>query len=78
MNQSTKIAGTLALAFLVFITAKGELPDYLACLGLGPRAKAIPKDHPADAASSDSGGGFDAGDAAKLALEAAKLAAMFG
>lgn len=73
MNQSTKIAGVLALAFLVFITAKGELPDYLACLGLGPRARAIQPDNaPADAAQSGSGG-----ISTEDAIAAAKLAAQF-
>lgn len=73
MNQSTKIAGVLAFAFLVFITAKGELPDYLACVGLGPRAKAIPKDTVTKAdTKSDGGGGLSVSDA----LEIAKFAAL--
>lgn len=74
MNQSTKIAGCLAFAFLVFITARGELPDYLACLGIGPRAKDIPKDHPAtETSGGDSGGGIDMETVANVA----KVAMMF-
>jgi hypothetical protein len=34
VSQSTIIAGFLMLAFLVFITAKGQLPAYLYVLGV--------------------------------------------
>lgn len=34
MGQSTLIFGTLILAFIVFVTVKGELPAYLSILGL--------------------------------------------
>ena len=35
MSQSTVIAGALIFAFVIFITMRGELPKYLAVLGLG-------------------------------------------
>lgn len=34
MSQSTVIAGTLVLAFLIFITVRGELRQYLATMGI--------------------------------------------
>lgn len=36
MSQSTIIAGVILFAFIVYITMKGELPKYLAVLGLQP------------------------------------------
>jgi hypothetical protein len=38
VSQSTVIFGTLIAAFLVYITVKGELPDYLGVVGLGAKA----------------------------------------
>lgn len=35
MNQSNVIVGALILGFFVFVTVKGELPAYMAVLGLG-------------------------------------------
>jgi hypothetical protein len=35
MSQSSVIAFFLLAGFLVFITMKGELPDYAAVIGLG-------------------------------------------
>lgn len=35
MSQSSVIAGALVLAFVVFITVRGELPGYLGVLGIG-------------------------------------------
>lgn len=32
MDQSTYIFGMLFLAFLIFITMRGELPDYISTL----------------------------------------------
>lgn len=43
MSQSTKIVITLIIAFLVFITVRGELLDYMGFVGLGPKAASIPK-----------------------------------
>jgi hypothetical protein len=34
MSQSTWVALILAGAFLIFVTARGELPAYLAVLGV--------------------------------------------
>lgn len=34
MSQTSIIAGVLVLGFIVFITTKGELPKYLAVLGI--------------------------------------------
>lgn len=34
MSQSTIIAGVILFAFVVFITMRGELPKYLAVIGL--------------------------------------------
>jgi len=34
MNQTSIIAGTLIIAFIVFVTIRGELPSYLKVLGL--------------------------------------------
>ncbi len=34
MSQTSIIAGVLVLGFIVFITTKGELPTYLAVLGI--------------------------------------------
>lgn len=34
MNQSTLIFGTLLFGFLMFITVKGQLPEYLSVVGL--------------------------------------------
>jgi hypothetical protein len=36
VSQSTIIAGFLMLAFLVYITTKGQLPAYLYVLGISP------------------------------------------
>lgn len=34
MNQSTIIFGALIFGFIMFVTVKGELPQYLAVMGL--------------------------------------------
>jgi hypothetical protein len=34
MSQSTVIAGVLIFAFVIFITVKGQLPAYLAVMGI--------------------------------------------
>lgn len=34
MNQGTVIFGVVLFAFLVFITVRGELPDYMRIIGL--------------------------------------------
>lgn len=38
MNQNSIIAFSLIVGFIVFITVRGELPAYLAVLGLGAGA----------------------------------------
>lgn len=35
MTQTSKIAGALIIAWIVFITTRGELPAYLWMLGIG-------------------------------------------
>lgn len=49
MDQSTKIAGAMFIAFVVFVTLRGELPRYFAVL-VGPSHKdsvvAPPKKQP--------------------------------
>jgi hypothetical protein len=39
MSQSNIIVGALVIAFLVFISVRGELPKYLTVVGLGSGAK---------------------------------------
>jgi hypothetical protein len=34
MNQTSVIAAALVIGFIVFITTRGELPAYLAVLGI--------------------------------------------
>lgn len=38
MSQNSRIAAALIIGFIVFITMKGELPQYLAILGLSNAA----------------------------------------
>lgn len=38
LDQSSVIAAALVVAFIVYITTKGELPAYLAVLGIGNAA----------------------------------------
>jgi hypothetical protein len=38
MNQSSVIAGALVLAFAIFVVVRGELPCYLAVLGVSSGA----------------------------------------
>lgn len=40
MSQSSTIAFFLLAGFIVFVTMRGELPDYAGVVGLGPKAKA--------------------------------------
>lgn len=71
MNQSTVITGCLALAFLIFITIKGELPIYMGfLLGSGTGASATPSAPTIDTRSSPAGGPSQVSmaDAAKLAM----------
>jgi hypothetical protein len=35
MSQSNIVVGCLLLAFLIFITVRGELPAYMKVVGLG-------------------------------------------
>jgi hypothetical protein len=53
MRQSNVIAAALAIGFIVFITLRGELPDYFRLF--------IPKNVQAKPAGSDSGGGEGSG-----------------
>jgi hypothetical protein len=46
VSQSVIIFGTLIFLFVVFITTKGQLPGYLAVLGLAP-ASNLPSSKPA-------------------------------
>jgi hypothetical protein len=39
MSQSSTIAFFLMFGFLVFVTMKGELPEYAAVLGFGSGSK---------------------------------------
>jgi hypothetical protein len=38
MNQTSIIAGALVIGFIVFITVRGELPQYLGVFGIGSGA----------------------------------------
>lgn len=68
-NQSTFIAGSLAAAFLLFITVRGELPTYLGfLLGSSTGASAAPAQ---TSASTSSQTGSDYG---KLVSEIAPIA----
>jgi hypothetical protein len=42
MPQSSTIAFSLIVGFIVFITVRGELPKYLGVLGLGSQAVSSP------------------------------------
>jgi len=35
MNQTSVIAAALIVGFVIFVTMRGELPKYLAVIGLG-------------------------------------------
>ena len=35
LSQTSIIAAAFVIAFIVFVTTKGELPQYLALLGIG-------------------------------------------
>jgi hypothetical protein len=37
VNHSNTIFGALILGFMLYVTVKGELPKYLAVLGLGSK-----------------------------------------
>lgn len=37
MGQSSITAGLLVIAYIIFVTVRGELPGYLGVLGLGPK-----------------------------------------
>lgn len=39
MNQSSAIAGSLVIAFIVFITVRGELPCYMEVLGISSKGQ---------------------------------------
>lgn len=57
MSQSNVIAASLALAFLMFITLRGELPDYLALFKAKPHAPAPTVTGWGAPAAGSSGGG---------------------
>lgn len=42
MSQSSITAAALVIAFLIFITVRGELPKYLGAFGIGQGALASP------------------------------------
>lgn len=60
MNQSTTIFGFLALAFLIFIIQRGELPVYWGFLVKSPQA-------PSSGPSASGSGSVSASDVAKAA-----------
>lgn len=35
LNQSSAMFGALVIAFIVYITVRGQIPAYLAVLGIG-------------------------------------------
>lgn len=37
MSQTSTIFAYLLAGFVIFVTMKGELPDYAAVIGLGPK-----------------------------------------
>lgn len=67
MNQSTIIFGYLAVAFLIFITQRGELPLYWGFLVSSPQA-------PASGPTTTKTGQLTNGDVAKSAARIADLA----
>jgi len=78
MGQSNVIASSLAVAFLMFITLRGELPDYLKLF------KPQPKATPSDQSGGGSSGGShvlniakDAGEVISVAKTAASFAKFF-
>lgn len=42
MSQTSIIAGALIIAYIVFVTVRGELPAYLAMLGVGGSSAVTP------------------------------------
>jgi hypothetical protein len=42
MSQSSITAAALIIAFLIFITVRGELPAYLGAFGIGAAAEGAP------------------------------------
>jgi hypothetical protein len=39
VSQSSITAGALVIAWIIFITVRGELPKYFGALGIGPQAE---------------------------------------
>jgi hypothetical protein len=42
MSQTSIIAGALVIAYIVYVTVKGELPAYLSMLGIGGSCASTP------------------------------------
>ena len=72
MNQSTKILGFIATGFVIFITARGELPTYLGFLfGTGQGASSAPTTAAAGPSPASGNTSFSAGDALRIGAEVA-------
>lgn len=71
MNQSSVIFGALFVAFLVFITLRGELPTYAGFLLSTPKGGATP---PVGKQADNSGSGVSVDQVAQAAQFAAFLA----
>ena len=52
MNQSSVIGAALALAYVIFVVTKGELPCYLSLLGIATAAGCPPNLQPAGCGTS--------------------------
>ncbi len=78
MNQSTVILGYLAAAFLIFITVRGELPQYLGFLLGSGQGTAAPQATPStQAQGATSTGVGNASNIASEALSFTEIAATF-
>lgn len=71
MSQSALLVGLLAVAFLLYVAAKGRLPVYTNVLW-GPKPSGTSGSGTGASASKSSGP--STGDVVKLALDAAELA----
>lgn len=49
MSQTSATAAALIIAFLIFITVRGELPYYFGAFGLGPMPEVAPAEKPGTA-----------------------------
>ena len=54
-NQTAFIFGVIGIAFLIYVTIKGDLPKWLGLLGLAPSSTATPQSTQVQASGSTAG-----------------------